>query len=253
MMFGVDEHGRRATATPDGRATCPACGGPLVPKCGPIVVDHWAHRSTADCDPWAEPISEWHLAWQALVPPERREVVIDSHRADVVSAGGLVVEVQHSAISLGDVAARETFYGRMIWIVDVRAAYAGRDMDAIFRPEHVLFRFARARPTLVGFRRPVLLDLGGVHRDLLWMRGVDVAGKYGWGHLINHADLASAMNADDAPWAPAELLLACRVGRHAGELDDRPPDHDLEDWARPMTRRLAYTPVAHGDWPKEAP
>ena len=31
-------------------------------------------------------MTEWHLGWQRAVPPERREVVIAPHRADIVTA-----------------------------------------------------------------------------------------------------------------------------------------------------------------------
>lgn len=40
------------------------------------------------------------------------------HRADIKTPGGIVVEVQHSAISDTERSARESFYGNMIWIVD---------------------------------------------------------------------------------------------------------------------------------------
>jgi len=42
------------------------------------------------------------------------------HRADIRTPGGLVVEIQHSGISSEDVAAREAFYGNMVWLLDGR-------------------------------------------------------------------------------------------------------------------------------------
>jgi hypothetical protein len=60
-----------------------------------------------------------HWSWQLAAPPERREVVMGPHRADVVAASGGVVELQHSAISPEVIREREDFYGeRMAWIFD---------------------------------------------------------------------------------------------------------------------------------------
>ena len=68
-------------------------------------------------------MTEWHLGWQRAVPPERREVVMGPHRADIVTASGGVVEIQHSPISVDVITEREEFYGdRMAWIFDARAS-----------------------------------------------------------------------------------------------------------------------------------
>jgi hypothetical protein len=42
----------------------------------------------------------------------------ERHIADVKAPHGLVVEFQHSPLSLEEISAREKFYGNMIWIVD---------------------------------------------------------------------------------------------------------------------------------------
>lgn len=119
----ADTAAGRAEASPGLAGTCPSCGHPCRPKCGKINIWHWAHHARADCDPWAEPLTEWHLSWQRAVPPERREVVMGAHRADIVTASGGVVEIQHSAISPDVIAAREEFYGpRMAWIFDAMQA-----------------------------------------------------------------------------------------------------------------------------------
>jgi competence protein CoiA len=98
MMY-ADTPAGKAEASPGLEGTCPSCGHRCRPKCGQLVTWHWAHHARADCDPWAEPLTEWHLGWQRAVPPERREVVMRPHRADIVTASGGVVEVQHSGIS----------------------------------------------------------------------------------------------------------------------------------------------------------
>ena len=129
MMYANTAAGR-AEAAPGLAGTCPSCGHPCRPKCGKIVIWHWAHHARADCDPWSEPMTEWHLGWQRAVPPERREVVIGPHRADIVTASGGVVEIQRSPISPDVIEEREAFYGeRMAWIFD--ATKADIDVQAI--------------------------------------------------------------------------------------------------------------------------
>ncbi len=129
MMY-ADTASGRAEAAPGLAGTCPSCGHPCRPKCGKIVIWHWAHHARGDCDPWSEPMTEWHLGWQRAVPPERREVVMGPHRADIVTASGGVVEIQHSPIPVDMIGEREEFYGeRMAWIFD--ATKADIDVQAI--------------------------------------------------------------------------------------------------------------------------
>ncbi|WP_237352108.1 MULTISPECIES: competence protein CoiA [unclassified Rhizobium] len=115
--------GIRQEATTGVRGSCPGCGSPTLAKCGLKRLHHWAHVSTAACDRWWEPETEWHRAWKNLFPSEWQEVhhrAADGevHIADVKTASGTVVEFQHSTISPQERASREAFYGSMIWIVD---------------------------------------------------------------------------------------------------------------------------------------
>lgn len=48
------------------------------------------------------------------------QITGEKHVADVKTIGGLVIELQHSAMSLEELRSREAFYGHMIWIVDGR-------------------------------------------------------------------------------------------------------------------------------------
>lgn len=110
--------GERRLPFPKGRGQCPTCGFTVIAKCGKIKTHHWAHESREDCDPWSENIGPWHLAWQSLVVEGHVEVAIGPHRADIVGNSEVVVELQHSPIPLDDIAAREQFYGNMIWLFD---------------------------------------------------------------------------------------------------------------------------------------
>lgn len=184
MMY-ADTPAGRAEAAPGLTGTCPSCGHPCRPRCGQVNVRHWAHHARADCDPWSEPEGPWHRAWKAAVPPERREVVTGPHRADVVTASGGVVELQHSAISPDVIEAREQFYGsRMAWIFDVREAFTAGRITVRPPPRNDLgadiFDWKHPRRSLGACRRALLLDLGNgivLHvvtpRDPRWDSGLD--------------------------------------------------------------------------------
>jgi hypothetical protein len=118
MQYAIKE-GIRILPTKGDTACCPQCSGRVLAKCGSIMAHHWAHLA-ADCDPWSEPITDWHLGWQSLVPPENREVTVGAHRADIKLNDGLVVEIQHSPVSAETIRERERFYKNMIWIFDAR-------------------------------------------------------------------------------------------------------------------------------------
>lgn len=197
----------RVTASPGAKgATCPGCATPVVAKCGTIKVWHWAHTA-ADCDPWAEPMTAWHLGWQELVPEDRRDVVIGNHRADMLTTRGLVVEVQHSRISEAEILEREAHYGQMVWIFDViwAATEPWPEGDHpprldIRTPEHGVeptyrtFRWRHAWSSIAACRQPVYLDLGG-DELLLLGRFYHEAPTGGWGHIWTRDEVAEHMNA----------------------------------------------------------
>jgi hypothetical protein len=138
-------------------ASCPACGGKVLAKCGEINIWHWAHE-VADCDPWSEGESEWHVKWKDHFPVGWREVVIGDHRADLSTPIG-VIELQHSPISPDVIAERERFYDRMVWVVDGREFW--KNIDLRNRGGYVSFRWKWPRKTWVSASRPIFIDPGG--------------------------------------------------------------------------------------------
>ncbi len=78
----------------------------------------------ADCDTWAQKETDWHRAWKNNFPAECQEFVQhdeqsgEKHIADVRTPHGLVIEFQHSPLDPLEQAARERFYGNMVWVVD---------------------------------------------------------------------------------------------------------------------------------------
>lgn len=106
----------KTLAKPGARGECPCCGGELIAKCGEIVSWHWAHIN-ADCDPWSEPETDWHIMWKNCFPVECQEVVVGNHRADVL-LGDHTIEFQHSPISANEIREREDHYARLTWVID---------------------------------------------------------------------------------------------------------------------------------------
>jgi hypothetical protein len=259
----------RAEAAKGLQGTCPSCAAPVRPKCGSIVVHHWAHHARGECDPWSEPEGEWHRGWKLAVPPERREVVMGPHRADVVTASGGVVELQHSPISPEVIAEREAFYGeRMAWIFDAtpldpRVPFAprvdilrdGRSWDqrpggrhswreiaraAADRQEdflHHLFRWPRARKSVAACERAVLLDLGG---GLVLRIGKFYADSPagGWGTLLTRESVEGWLR-DGTPWDALPVVLPpppppARPARYLSPLMSR----HLSDEAKALVARV---------------
>lgn len=187
-MIYAEIKGRRAKAFPGRKAHCPTCRSEVIPKCGDIKTWHWAHKA-ADCDPWAESTTEWHLEWQARFPKEYVEVTIvkgnERHRADVCLPGGPVIEVQHSAIGVDDIRRREAFYGRMVWIFDARDAYRQDRLSLRRKDNYFTFRWKHPRVSVAYARRPVYLDLGD--RGLLYLRKIYPSAPCGgWGYLLSY-------------------------------------------------------------------
>lgn len=193
MIYACAEIGsERVEAYPRGRAFCPVCNSPAIAKCGAVNVWHWAHENRADCDTWSEPETVWHRDWKSLVPLEQREVVIGRHRADMVTADGLVVELQHSHISSGDISARQRFYKRMIWIFDATGQAHPKPDQRYSLPTYrfewkksegyYTFKWRTPRRTLCNVTGiPVFLDLGD---GLVFEVRKLYSNPYGgWGHL----------------------------------------------------------------------
>lgn len=95
----------------------------MVSKCGPRVIHHWAHFGRRNCDPWWENETPWHREWKNLFPAECREIHHvasngEIHRADIVTPTGIVIEIQHSAMTDAERISRENFYSNLVWILD---------------------------------------------------------------------------------------------------------------------------------------
>ncbi|NDF83423.1 MAG: hypothetical protein EB130_09760, partial [Actinobacteria bacterium] len=157
MRLAIVE-GQRREASPGLAGRCPGCGGQVRAKCGEVLTWHWAHL-TAECDPWSEPESQWHLSWKARFPEAYQEVVVGPHRADVKGPAA-VLEVQKSQIAPEMIREREEFYGEMLWMLKgddfverFTTGYRGRGS--------YWFEWKNPRKTWASAERRVLIDLMG--------------------------------------------------------------------------------------------
>jgi competence protein CoiA len=116
-------NGQRQEAQPSLSGLCPACDQATIAKCGEVKIWHWAHKGRRTCDPWWENETEWHRAWKGQFPDSWQEVVHPAengikHIADVRTERGWVIEFQHSYIKPEERRSRDTFYPKLIWVVD---------------------------------------------------------------------------------------------------------------------------------------
>ncbi len=156
--------GLKVEACPGEHGHCTFCGSEMIAKCGELNVWHWAHKSKEVCDIFSENETPWHREWKDGIPADQCEVTIiregTRHQADIVTHDGIVVEVQHSPISVAKIRKREEFYGKMVWILDLTEK--GYDLSFSKQLEHNFYNFhwTYARRSFASARKPIFLDLG---------------------------------------------------------------------------------------------
>jgi hypothetical protein len=116
-------NGQRQEAQPNLSGKCPACDQAMIAKCGEIKLWHWAHKGRRTCDTWWENETEWHRAWKGQFPDAWQEVVHratngEMHIADVKTDQEWVIEFQHSYIKPEERRSRDSFYRKLVWIVN---------------------------------------------------------------------------------------------------------------------------------------
>lgn len=124
MLIALDINGNRIQASKGELGKCQICGNDVRAYCGEINIHHWRHVDLSKCDFWKENETEWHRGWKEHFPVEWQEVVINkegqTHRADIKTNTGLVVEFQNSSISSSEIKQRERFYENMIWLINAK-------------------------------------------------------------------------------------------------------------------------------------
>ncbi len=213
-------NGERVTPRPRQRgAVCDLCGRPVVARCGPLKIWHYAHVSGRACDHWAEVETRWHLSWKQAFPPDCCEVRLGNHRADVWTPEGRIIEFQHSPIGLPDVLERTQFYaprGDFHWVLDLtHTAWTIPPFEGVRQCDYTWHRPRRAFQdcaTRVWLHLPgeVLLRLDCIRREpgvLAW---------HGQGCALHTADWLAAVRQGQPlppPWMPERFELTQQKGR----------------------------------------
>lgn len=122
MKYALVE-GVKVEATKGQKGECPACGAPMIAKCGKKKMNHWSHKSMKNCDSWWENETEWHRNWKNHFPADWQEIVQfdekgEKHIADIKTKDGWVLEFQHSAIAPEERRSRDSFYKPLAWVVN---------------------------------------------------------------------------------------------------------------------------------------
>lgn len=117
-------NGEKTEATKGAKGFCASCGSELVARCGETNVNHWAHKGNRNCDPWWENETDWHRSWKNNFPREWQERIHtdeksgEKHIADVKADSDWVLEFQHSHIDPDECASRNSFYRKLVWVID---------------------------------------------------------------------------------------------------------------------------------------
>jgi competence CoiA-like predicted nuclease len=126
MKFAIVETEKREALHSGERGICICCGSETIAHCGDFMVHHWKHKKLVECDDWYEGETEWHRDWKNKFPTQFQEIVKydlntnEKHIADIFHpTRQLTIEFQHSPISLQEITSRESFYEKMIWVIDV--------------------------------------------------------------------------------------------------------------------------------------
>ena len=134
MQFAINKENQRINindAVIGEDSYCPCCKSLLVQKKGSFMIWHFAHKSLDNCISYYDNKGEWHRKMQELFPENNREIFESfssyRHIYDVLTESGIIIEFQHSPISLEDFKKRTKDYvfrslmnktPRPIWVFD---------------------------------------------------------------------------------------------------------------------------------------
>jgi hypothetical protein len=205
LPWAINKRQQEVPLAKGARATCSTCKATLLAYCGDVLNWHLHHEASADCDPWHEPKTEWHRKWKNEFEKEggRCEITKGPHRADVITGKELVIEFQHSSLSLAEYQEREEFCRRMVWVFDARKWFCNFDLR--MHPDKFTFPWKTPRQSMFSIHRPLFLDTGNeifqvtfLHRDIP---------SEGIGRFIPYPHFIRAMNKADP-----ESATVARIG-----------------------------------------
>lgn len=224
----------RHEAFPGGRGICPTCGAEMVAKCGPRILHHWAHATRRNCDPWWENETDWHRSWKNLFPEDCREISHTAadgeiHRADIKTPTGIVIEVQHSAMSDAERHSREEFYGNLVWIIDGRG----------FRDNFDIFH--------------ILPDPNSdIAADIVWAKGTRQMKGAADGIFFRLSEARRDYPEREITKASPRFGLMHGMGDIRAEVEQAYRGHHQYDWIRPRRTWLEATCPVYIDFGEDS-
>lgn len=239
MKFALVDNIRQEAA-PNMKGVCPICGAQCIAKCGERKINHWAHKSKKDCDPWWESETFWHRNWKDKFPKEWQEVINydsatgEKHIADVKTDDGLVIEFQHSSISPEERRSREEFHKAMVWIANIVNKRDVKLFEEYLNKKGSMFKKDKMDIPARWFdsKVPVLFDLSnpeeGKETDLLycvlpqtmdnWYKKVLTISKQDFIDKANNGSLKQELHNLMVDWQQ-EIKKQMQYNKACGELD----------------------------------
>lgn len=146
MLYAIDQNGVRQRANPDMIAYCPYCETEMIPKCGLININHWAHKiKNVNCDYKNE--TEWHLQWKehALKFNCDVEIRIGNNIADILNNNSKrLLELQNSSINTSHMLERCENYKKegykVDWLFNLKDKYEKEQLRFILHDNYIGFK-----------------------------------------------------------------------------------------------------------------
>lgn len=171
---------------------CIGCGGEVRAHCGEIYAWHWHHVNGLDCDSWGHPMTKWHFDWQRkfAINEMWRTKEGESHRADVVTNFGFILEFQNSSISPEQIRDRENFWGNMAWVFNAEE-FKG-NFDFYLNPKEIKFVWNNPRKIHRAAQKPIYYDFGNMLMRIISSTASNPS--RGICYFIPHEQFVRAMN-----------------------------------------------------------
>ena len=142
---------------------CPACGDVLITKMGLINAHHFAHEVNTSCVISTGEMSDWHIDWQAEYDVKEVLSADKKSRADVVLPNGLVIEFQHSDITIERIKQREQSFKKLFWVFDLT------EKESFFIKGEI-FTWKQPKRTWLYYLKPAFFDIGD---EVIYLKNID--------------------------------------------------------------------------------
>lgn len=154
MRFCINSENERVDildASKEKEYRCEYCNNICIPAQGNINEWYFKHKDLSQCDDWFDSknsMSKWHIDWQNKFPKRFQEVILNNHRADV-KIDNLIIEFQHSSLSIEKFNQRNDFYsqfGKLIWLFDFRDKEIKKQLE--LNPKYNIYLWKHASKSI---------------------------------------------------------------------------------------------------------